>query len=168
VHVLRKEIFEETNSSDKVRVYEFYEQLQSYVTLLVLRYVRVAYSDGTEGPKIVELQALQSLLGEVLVDADQQKELTSYLGNELADVADQEGKSRSLIVGGSSSSDLVLDRNLTSTYPIHKRDGTVQSITVRGVIKADKTWVEPTYTIAPVQRTGDASQFISAASYQAI
>jgi len=168
VHVLRKEIFEETNSSDKVRVYEFYEQLQSYVTLLVLRYVRVAYSDGTEGPKIVELQALQSLLGEVLVDADQQQELTSYLGNELADVADQEGKSRSLIVGGSSSSDLVLDRNLTSTYPIHKRDGTVQSITVRGVIKADKTWVEPTYTIAPVQRTGDASQFISAASYQAI
>lgn len=151
VKIFKKEIFEETNSSDKVRVYEFYEQLQSYVTLLLLRHVNVGYSDGTDRPRVVELQALPGLLSDVLVDADQQKQLMSYIKGELASVADHEGKPRSLIDVANPSSDLVLASNLTSTYQILRSDGIVQSIPVRGLIKADKTWVAPTYTITCVQ-----------------
>jgi len=147
VKVLKKEIFEERNMTDQVRVYEFYEQLQPYFTLLVLRHVRVGYSDGTDRPKVVELQALRSLLDEVLLAADQRAQLTSYIGGELGGVADHEGNRRSLISAVASSSDLVLDRNLTSTYQIHQDDGTVLSISVPGVITADRSWVEPTYTI---------------------
>ncbi|MFC6015713.1 hypothetical protein ACFP2T_05860 [Plantactinospora solaniradicis] len=146
--ILKKEIFEEKNSTDKVRVYEFYEQLQPYLTLLVLRHVRVGYSDGTSRPEVVELTALRGLLDRVLVEPGRKTQLTGYLGRELADVTDQEGKSRSLLM---ESSDLVLSRNVTSTYQIHRSDGTTQTLTLRGIITGDRTWVEPTYTITCVQ-----------------
>ncbi|MBE1489824.1 hypothetical protein [Plantactinospora soyae] len=146
--ILKKEIFEEKNSTDKVRVYEFYEQLQPYLTLLVLRHVRVGYSDGTTRPEVVELSALRGLLDRVLVEPARQTQLTGYLGRELANVTDQEGKPRSLLM---DSSDLVLLRNVTSTYQVQRADGTAQTITVRGIITGDRTWVEPTYTITCVQ-----------------
>jgi hypothetical protein len=151
VKVLKKETFEEKNTTDHVRVYEFYEQLQPYFTLLVLRHVRVGYSDGTGRPKVVELQALAGLLSDVLVAAEQQTQLTGYLGGELRNVTDHDGAQRSLIGAGTSSSDLVLDRNLTSAYQIPKEDGTTQSMSITGVITGDRAWVEPTYTITCVQ-----------------
>ena len=151
VNVLKQDIFEERNDSDKMRVYEFFEQLQSYVTLLVLRHINVGYSDGTDRPQIVELRALPSLLSEKLVDADQQKQLMSYIKGELSSVSDNAGQPRSLIDVSNPSSDVVLAGNLTSTYQIQKVDGTVQSISVAGIITADKVWVVPTYTIKGVQ-----------------
>jgi hypothetical protein len=149
--ILKKEIFEETNTSDHVRVYEFYEQLQPYFTLLVLRHVRVGYSDGTERPRVVELQDLGRLLSDVLAATGQQTQLTAYLGGELRDVTDQEGNHRSVLLPGDSSSDLVLDRKLKSNYQIQTDDDTVQTISIPGVITADKSWVEPTYTITCLQ-----------------
>jgi hypothetical protein len=149
--ILKKEIFEETNTSDHVRVYEFYEQLQPYFTLLVLRHVRVGYSDGTDRPRVVELQDLGRLLSDVLIAADQEAQLTTYLGGELRDVSDQEGNHRSVLVPGDSSSDLVLDRKLRSSYQIQTDNDTVQTISIPGVITADKSWVEPTYTITCLQ-----------------
>jgi hypothetical protein len=152
VHVLSKDTFQEKNSTDKVRVYQFFEQLQSFITLLVLRFARVGYSDGTDRPRVVELQDLPNLLSDVVVEADRQNQLMSYIKGEVSSVADHEGKPRSLIDVGSPSSGLVVDSNLTSTYRIKSTDGTVtQSIVVEGVIKAAKSWVEPTFTIIPVQ-----------------
>ncbi len=150
VKVLKKEIFEETNSSDRVRVYEFYEQLQPYITLLALRRVRVGFSDGSGPPKVVELPAVRSLLSQVLVDAQAQERLPVFLGGELTHVSDYTGAVRSLLVD-SASANLVMRPNLSSTYNIPRSDGTLQAIQIQGVVTADRSWIEPTFTITCVQ-----------------
>src|SRR5262249_2484031 len=82
VKVLKKEIFQEVNSSDHVRVYEFYEQLQPYLTLLSLRRARIGFSDGTAPPQVVELPALETLLRKVLDDPEQRTRLPDFLRAE--------------------------------------------------------------------------------------
>ncbi|QPW51565.1 hypothetical protein G9298_28195 (plasmid) [Bacillus thuringiensis] len=156
VNVLKKEIFKETNSSDKARIYEFYEQLQPYITLLVLQHVRVGYMNGTH-LKVVELPELLNLLNEVIIEIDQQKQLMTYIQNELTSVTDYQGNPRS-IIASSSSSNLMIDKNLSSTYQIQHTDGTVQDISAKGLIKASKSWIEPTFTITCVQIEQDTRE----------
>jgi hypothetical protein len=153
VRVFKKEIFEEINSSDRVRVYEFYEQLQSYATLMVLRRAQIGFSDGSERPQVVELRALRNLLNDVLADANQKEELLTFIRGELLSVADHEGNQRALIKGDGPATELVPLPALASTYTIQKSDGATQTFPVRGVIKADRLWVEPTYTITCIQKT---------------
>jgi hypothetical protein len=148
-NILKKEIFEETNTTDRVRVYEFYEQLQPYLTLMVLRHAQIAYSDGTRRPEVVELRALPDLLRRVLVEPDRPAQLTGYIGGELAHIIDREGKPRSLLTG--AASDLVLDRTVSSSYIVSREDGTTQTLNIRGIVIADRIWIEPTYTITCVQ-----------------
>ncbi|MDQ4143521.1 MAG: hypothetical protein M3198_07225 [Actinomycetota bacterium] len=149
VKVLKKEIFEETNTSDRVRVYQFFEQLQPYVTLLTLQNVRIAFSDGTD-TKVVELRELGKLLRDVLIDQALEQQLTDYLRDELSQVSNYRDEIGSLLVEGAPS-ELVLKRNLTSTYDIPMPDGTMQTLSVRGYLKADRSWIEPTFTITCIQ-----------------
>jgi hypothetical protein len=151
VKVLKKEIFEESNTSDRAREYRFFELLQTYITLVVLRRVRVGYSDGTEPPKVIELQALKSLLERELVDANLREKLPGFIRGELIQIADNTGAVRSLLAETPTPDVLLLRPNLTSTYTIPMADGTVQSILIQGVVKADKSWIEPTFTITCVQ-----------------
>lgn len=151
VKVLKKEIFEESNTSDRAREYRFFELLQTYITLVVLRRVRVGYSDGTEPPKVIELQALKSLLERELVDANLREKLPGFIRGELTQIADNTGAVRSLLAETPTPDVLLLRPNLTSTYTIPMADGTVQSILIQGVVKADKSWIEPTFTITCVQ-----------------
>ncbi|MGE3829832.1 MAG: hemopexin repeat-containing protein [Parvibaculaceae bacterium] len=153
VRVFKKEIFEEVNSSDHVRVYEFYEQLQSYATLMVLRRAQVGFSDGSARPQVVELRALPRLLNEVLVDPAQKEQLLAFIHGELVSIADHEGNSRALIKTDGPATELTALPVPQSTYAIQKPDGTTQTFPVRGIIKADRLWIEPTYTITCIQRT---------------
>jgi hypothetical protein len=150
VKVLKKEIFEETNTSDRVRVYEFYEQLQPYITLLSLRRVRMGFSDGTDRPKVVELPALEGLLREILQDSQLQKALPDFVRGELTHVTDHTGTVGS-VISESATSTLVMKPNLTSTFQVPRPDGTVQNVTVQGVITAARSWIEPTFTITCIQ-----------------
>jgi hypothetical protein len=145
--VVRQETFEEVNRTDRVRRYEFYEQLQPYLTFLILKNVRLAYADGSDPPKIVGLRDMPRLLADVLVADDQQTQIAGYIEGELSAVSDYEGRSRSLIADGSASPGLTLNRDQTTSYAIQKPDGTVQNLSVRGVINATKSWLTPTYTI---------------------
>jgi hypothetical protein len=151
VKVLKQETFEETNTSDRVRVYEFFEQLQPYITLLTLRNVRVAFSDGTGHPKVVGLGELGELLSQVLVDPPQGEKVAGYVRSELSRVANVQGETNSLLVDGGST-ELALRPNLSSKYEIPIPDGTIQTVSVRGYLKADEQWIEPTFTITCVQR----------------
>lgn len=151
VKVLKKEIFEETNASDRVRVYEFYEQLQPYITLLALRRVRLAYSDGTDRPRVVDLPTVDDLLDDVLVDPELRQKVLSYLRGELDHVSDHLGEVRTVLADGRAAS-LTMKSGLTTTYAVQATDGTSQALQVPGVVTADRSWIEPTFTITCVQR----------------
>lgn len=151
VRVLKKEIFEETNSSDTVRVYQFFEQLQPYVTLLSLQNVRVAFSDGTAPPRVVELRELGRLANDLLRDPAPGQQLSDYIRGELSQVSDHRGNEGSLLTDGSASSELTVKRNLVSTYEIPMPDGSTQTVSVRGYVKDARSWIEPTFTITCLQ-----------------
>jgi hypothetical protein len=150
VHVLKKEIFQETNASDRVRVYQFFEQLEPYVTLLALQNVRIAFSsDATQPPRIVELGQIGRLLGDALVDPALQRQVADYVRGELSQISNYRGEAGSLLVDNPSQ--LVVNTHLNSHYDIPIPDGATQSVSVRGYIKADRSWVKPTFTITCVQ-----------------
>jgi hypothetical protein len=150
VHILKKEIFQETNTSDHVRVYQFFEQLEPYITLLALKNVRIAFSsDATQPPRIVELSQIGRLLGDALVDPTLQRQVTNYVRGELSQISDYQGEPGSLLVDNRSQ--LVVKTHLTTQYDVPMPDGTTQSVSVRGYVKADRSWVEPTFTITCVQ-----------------
>ena len=150
VHILKKEIFQETNASDHVRVYQFFEQLEPYITLLALESVRIAFSsDATQPPQMVELSQISGLLSHVLLDQGLQQQVASYVRGELSQISDYQGEPGSVLVDDGSQ--LVVRPNLNTRYDIAMPDGTTQSVSVRGYIKADRSWVEPTFTITCVQ-----------------
>jgi hypothetical protein len=150
VHVLRKEVFQESNTSDQVRVYQFFEQLEPYITLLALQSVRLAFSsDATQPPRIVDLSQTSGLLSDVLVDEALQHQVIEFLRSELSNIADYLGAPGSILVEGGAQ--LAVKPRLSSTYDVVKADGTTQTVAVRGYAKADRTWVEPTFTITCVQ-----------------
>ncbi|MCX5215933.1 hypothetical protein OG689_43115 [Kitasatospora sp. NBC_00240] len=151
VHVLKKEFFEETNASDRVRVYEFYEQLQSYITLLVLRGVVLVYSDGVTRPKTAQLPGAQRLLEDVLADPQEVARVIDYLRQELSNVTGHDGQVHSLLESTPPDGGLALRNNMTSRYTVVLPDGSQQDVSQAGLIKAAHSWVEPTFTITPVQ-----------------
>jgi hypothetical protein len=152
VHVLRKEFFEETNTSDRVRVYEFYEQLQAYITFLVLQGVVLVYSDGVTRPKTAQLPDVQRLLEEVLSDPQEVPRVIDYLRQELSHVTGYDGQVHSLLASTPMGGGLALRNNLASSYTVALPDGSRQELTQDGLIKAARSWVQPTFTITPVQK----------------
>jgi hypothetical protein len=118
--------------------------------LLALSNVRIAFStDPQQAPRVVDLSQTASLLHDVLADPSLREEVATYLRSELSHVADYQGDPASLLADNPAQ--IVVKPNLTGTYEIPMPDGTVQSITVRGYIKADRSWIEPTFTITCVQ-----------------
>jgi hypothetical protein len=152
VHVLKSDTFSEENTTDHVRVYEFFEQLQSYVTLLVLRQVVIAYSDGVSRPRVVQLPAARDLLSDVLNSPAEVQQVLDYLRQELSHVVGQDGQVHSLLTDNAAG-DLNLVNNLTTNYVITKPEGGQQIVPVSGVLKSDRSWVEPTFTITCVQKS---------------
>jgi hypothetical protein len=145
-----EQIVHETNSSDHVRVYNFFEQLEPYITLLAMNSVRIAFSsDATQTPRVVDLSQIGGLLNDVLVDAHLREQVANYIRSELSQIGNYRGEPGSVIADNPSQ--IVVKPNLSGTYEIPMPDGTNQSVTVRGYIKADRSWIEPTFTITCVQ-----------------
>jgi len=151
VHVLRKEVFEEKNDTDQVRVYEFYEQLQAFLTLLVLRGVSVVYSDGISPAKAAPLPGVQRLLAGVLADPQRVPQVLDFLRQELSRVAGHDGQAHSLLADTPPGGGLAQRSDLVSSYQVVLPDGERQEIPVPGLVKSGQSWVEPTFTITCVQ-----------------
>jgi hypothetical protein len=151
--VLKQEEIVLKNPTDRLRVFEFYQQLQPYITLLVLKDIRAAYADGTGTPQIVDLSRLDELASDKLVDDAARSQLIGFVAGELASVEDQEGQTRMLIrPQAETSGTIALIPNPTASFSIQHANGEVQQITTRGlVIKAAKDWLAPTLTMIAVE-----------------
>lgn len=151
--VLKQEEIILKNHTDRKRIFEFYQQLQPYITLLVLKNVRIAYADGIGSLRMINMAQLTELVNDKLVDDDERKKLTQFVKNELSMVSDQAGQIRSLIEHDSrSSGSVVLIPNPTSTFLVKHANGDEQTITTSGlIIKAAKDWIEPTLTMIAVE-----------------
>lgn len=149
--VLNQQEFVMKNTSDRLRVFEFYQQLQPYLTLLVLKDVRVAYADGTPGGlRTVRLPNLPQFLQDAITNDDRRATLASFVAGELASVQDHEGQPKALLTADAGG--LQLLSNPVATYPIQHANGDVQTISTRGlVIKAAKQWLAPTLTMIGVE-----------------
>lgn len=154
--VLRQDKFVWKNNGSQDRTYDFYQQLEPYITLLVLKDVQLAYADGTGNLRVVEISRLAELVNDKLANEEDQKQVIQFIAKELSAVADQDGQVRSLIQSEEQSSEsIALIPNPTSTFRIQHANGDVQTITTKGlVIKAAKDdWSRPTLAIIAVKRT---------------
>lgn len=155
--VLKQEEIVLKNPTDRLLVFEFFQQLQPYITLLVLKNVRIAYADGIGALHIVKLSQLTDLINDKLANDDERRKLAQFVRGELSIIADQDGQVRSLIQDESQSSgSIVLVPNPTSTFLVKHANGDVQTISTSGlIIKSVKDWLEPTLTMVAVERTQD-------------
>jgi len=151
--VLKQEEIILKNPTDRLRVFEFYQQLQPYITLLVLKGVRIAYADGTTAPKTVEMSRLPQLLNEILTEDEERNKLIRFVANELSAVQDQDGQVRSLLQSGAQpNGGVALVPNPTTSFLVQHANGDVQKIATKGlVIKAAKDWLTPTLTMIAVE-----------------
>lgn len=150
--VLKQEEIVLRNPTDRLRVFEFYQQLQPYITLLVLKDVRIAYADGTAAPRVVDMSHLGELLNDKLAADEARTQLVQFVVGELAKVEDQDGKTRSLIQSDVPPSSVQLIPNPTTTFVVQHANGDVQQIATKGlVIKAAKDWLAPTLTMIAVE-----------------
>src|SRR5262249_18773938 len=131
------------------RITEFYQRLEPYFGLLVLKDVRIAYGDGSgNSPVPQRIAALPRLLAEKLVSEDQANRILAYIKDEPAEIAHERGQASSVFADGS---DLELKCNPSATFEIQLPDGQTQSIFVRGLlIKATKDWLSTTTQMLPV------------------
>jgi len=153
--VLKQEEIVLKNPTDRLRVFEFYQQLQPYITLLVLKNVRIAYTDGTEAPRIVKMSSIVDLLNNILANDEDRNKLMQFIANELSTVADQDGQPHSLIQKAEAHSyeAVALLGNSSPTFLIQHANGDVQKIVTQGlVIKAAKDWLAPTLNMIAVER----------------
>ncbi|HEY0738728.1 MAG TPA: hypothetical protein VGD69_27665 [Herpetosiphonaceae bacterium] len=150
--VLKQEEIVLKNTTDRLRVFEFYQQLQPYITLLVLKDVRIAYADGTAPAQIVDISRFGKLVSDKLTDEAVRAQVMQYVAGELAAVEDQDGQAHSLIQSGATSSALALLPNPTTIFRVQHANGDVQEIATKGlVIKAAKDWLAPTLTMIAVE-----------------
>ena len=142
------------NPSDQMRQFEFYEQLQPYVTLLVLKNVRIAYADGTGIQNIAPIAKMAELVVGKFANEEAESKLSQFIANDLSAVKDQDGQSHSLFQDGSASSAApTIIPNPTSTYMVRHANGDTQQIVTQGlVIKAVKDWLTPTLTMIAVEK----------------
>jgi hypothetical protein len=152
--VINQQDFEVVGDRDHTRITEFYQRLEPYCGLLVLKDVRIGYGDGSgTGLAPVSLSALPRLLAEKLVRQEDRARLLGYLRDELAAIADERGQVTTIFVSGATSDvpAFELKTNPTTTFEIQLPDGQTQSVVVRGLlIKAAKDWLSPTTQMLPV------------------
>ena len=105
------------NPTDRLRVFEFYQQLQPYITLLVLKDVRIAYADGTKTPRIVQMSHLPELVNGILANDEERRKLMQFVAGELSAVTNQDGQMMSLIQTEAQSSGAIVPiPNPASTF----------------------------------------------------
>jgi hypothetical protein len=139
--VLNKETFELANTSDCMRQVEFMELMQSYVTLLPLKNVRLAYSNGRDRPEAFALREIDARLADLLADRANATAIVTYLKQQLARIQDSSGEMRSFLLSGS---DLDVDARVKTRFVI---DDVVppQTLEMYGIVKAARSWRQSAY-----------------------
>jgi hypothetical protein len=145
-NVFSKETFEIRNDSDQTREIEFMELIQPYVTVMVLKNVKAAYSDGTRAPDVFPLAELPHRLPSLLVDETEVGPLLDYIKRELSRIQDSTGEMRAITTAGTLQTDGRVQTRLT--FP---NIALPQAIDVSGIIKAVRDWLQPTYQVRPIQ-----------------
>jgi hypothetical protein len=148
-----EEVVIDNSGTDKDFIYEYYQQLQPYLTLLILRRVRLAFSDGTGQPQVTDISSVENLLAQHISETSNREDIKLLISSELSSVNDYEGTPRSLIKETNLSGSLIyqLNPNLESSHVIKNPDGSEQTIMVDGVIKGVKEFIVPTEAIKPVK-----------------
>ncbi|NEW32738.1 hypothetical protein GV791_09210 [Nocardia cyriacigeorgica] len=134
---VRIETEEINNSTDKMMVYEYFQQLEPWLTMLILDRVQLAFSSGSGEPETVDIGNMSELLGKALV-AEARKEVEDYIVGELSNIADYNGNPRSILrsVSDNGGTRHLLDEQIRTDYPIQQPDGTVQEVSVSGIVKS--------------------------------
>jgi hypothetical protein len=139
--VLTRETYDQTNDSNSTRQVEFMELLQAYVSLILLRNVQLAYSNGRDKPDIFALREIDARLADLLIDPGNATAIITYLKQQLAQIQDSSGDMRTFLAAGVT---LDVDARARSSFVID--DVTPpQTLEMFGIIKAARSWRQPTY-----------------------
>lgn len=138
---LNRETFELTNTSDRMRQVEFMELMQSYATLMLLKNVRLAYSNGRDRPMQFALREIDGRLADLLVDQASARAIIAYLKQQLARIQDSSGEMRSFLLAGA---ELDVDARVKTGFVIDDITPP-QTLQMFGIVKATRSWRQPTY-----------------------
>jgi hypothetical protein len=149
----------DNTSSDKKLVYEYHEQLQMYLTLLVLCEEHIAFVDGHTPPTMVNINQMDSLLSKHIPKQQDRDDVRQLIIGELMTIDDYQGTPTTVLKevslptpsnGQPGVKVYQFDPILKSTYtPV----GTQQAIVANGLVKSGQTWIVPTDTLIPIERS---------------
>jgi len=146
--VLREEVKEIDNSgNDQVVSTAFYQLMDRYLTLLVLRNVDLVFADGVGPQQVANVADLDDLLAAHLPDEDARQKVRSLLVENVTTVRDASGAERSMLQPGTGSGPLQVDTAIRSTHEVVRPDGTNQAVTVPGIIIHAKEQLAPSTAI---------------------
>jgi BMFP domain-containing protein YqiC len=151
--VLSRETFEISNTTLSTRNIEFMQLMQPYVTLLVLKNVKAAYTDGTRRPEIFALGELDARLRRVLADEARTGPILAYIRGELARVQASSGEMRAII--DPSSPTLAVDGRVRTSFTFPDVEP-AQTLELFGIVKAAKEWRQPTFRTRAIDVSQDA------------
>ena len=162
-HTVRMEeqTIDNTNS-DRLLVYEYHQQRQTYLTLLILCGEHVAFADGQNPPAIAEISQMDNLLTKYIPKQQDRDDVRKLIIGELTAIDDYQGtpttvlKEVSLPTQSNGQQGLTVyqfDPALRTSYTMTNPDGTEQVIVVAGLVKGDHSWKVPTYTMIPIEKS---------------
>lgn len=139
----------DNSKSDVAQNFTFWRQAEPYLTLLILTGERIAYVDQS-GVDLEEMPSLDALLQRRIGEDSDRATIRSLIVGELSSIADYNGMPHSIVrsasqpAGATGADAVAVDTALTTTYQIVQPNGSTQSVTVNGIIKAVKTGTVPT------------------------
>jgi len=139
--VLNEIEFTQQNNTNQTINIGFFQLMESFIGLLVLGSVKIAYLDGTN-TRIVNLPEFSKLLDDVLSSSQPKDPIIKYVVNELSHIVDANNNKQSLLQDGSQGPDI--NSALITTTTVVTPDGSTQTLTVPGIVKAMKDWLNPT------------------------
>lgn len=151
--MLNQETFELENSSGSTRQVEFMELVQTYATVVLLKGIRLAYSNGRERPTPFALREIDARLKDILADPANAPAIVVYLKSELARIQDSSGEMRSFLIEGA---DLDIDARVRTAVVLDDVRPP-QTLEMTGIVKAVRSWRQPTYQTRAIDIVPDAA-----------
>ena len=145
-------IIKNTSATSDIK-YQFYEQLQPYIVLLVLNGIQLAYADGTGRTDIRHISAMKPMLEKYIPDETFRSKIVQYVRDDLSMISDYKGIPTSVIKDIIQTGESLFEFNpdIISNYSIKKPNGKEQTITVNGIIKSSINVQAPTYTMVALK-----------------
>jgi hypothetical protein len=141
--VVSKEEFTIKNTTMQTRQSEFFPLVQPFVSLIILKSVQAAFTDGISPPRIFPVAQLPVKLPELLADNDGVERILTFVRRDLSSITDFAGKKDSVLVGDESI-DINLD--IPSNFTFAGSDP-IQQVSIRGIIKGANPDVQSTSVV---------------------